>query len=130
MAELVGLPDTETALIQYLKPLLSGVRVSGAVPASRPDRLVVLERTGGTASTSTDEAQLTFQCWDTTAGLAFSLAAQCFALVADAPWQTLAVNVRKVRTLGGVTNFPDPATRNPRYQFTVVVEAARPVLGV
>jgi hypothetical protein len=129
MPELVGLPDVETALIAYHKPLAGGVKVANAVPADRPNDLIVLERTGGqTPNRVTDQPYITYQVWSDTKTKAFILASKVFAQVCATPERSLSVSVRRVLTVGGLVNFPDPDTRNPRYQFTVALDVARPIL--
>lgn len=122
--EFVGLPDCEAGLIAWLKPRTLA-KVATQVPNPRPDTLVTVQRIGGVPSQWQDRALILVQCWAPTEPAAWALASNMYAYTEGAaghgPFQ-------EVRAVSGVMNFPDPATRNPRFQFTVQAWLARPII--
>lgn len=123
MAELLVSPDVEAAATSYLRAALGPLadRVATSVPATMPNNMVQVSLTGGGRSgVASDSAQLTVECWAATEPSASLLARTAHAYMHAAAWTSAGgVFVRRVETVGGVQNFPDPDTNKPRYQFTV-----------
>lgn len=126
MSEVVVFPDAEAVAVSWLDGKLgAGVEVSTQVPNPRPDKLCRVTRTGGAGRINlvTDDAQLTFECWgpDEESASATARLAQGHVFAAAGEMVGSAY-VRKVTEIGGLTNFPDPESDSPRYQFTVGVQ--------
>lgn len=123
MTEVLITPDVEAAAVSYLRSGLGllAARVSTAVPATMPATMVRASLTGGSRSgIASDAAQLTVECWAADEPTASNLARRAQALMfAAAATDVAGTFVRKVDSVGGVQNFPDPDTNKPRYQFTV-----------
>lgn len=68
-------PDVNAALVAYLTPLHSPVRVVSRVPDPRPARLLQVRRVGGTAAVPVrDAARIDVKAWDATDAGAMQLA--------------------------------------------------------
>ena len=123
MAEVLVTPDVEAAAVTYLRTALGVLadKVATKVPATMPARMVRVSLTGGSRrDVATDVAQVTVECWGPDETTASSMARTGQGLMFSAAGMTAGtVFVRKVETVGGVQNFPDPDTNKPRYQFTV-----------
>lgn len=112
--------NVEEAVIAHLRSL--GFDARADVPAKRPDSFVTVERVGGASTENVlDRAVLAVQCWAPT-----RLAASQLAIAVD-------VAMRGVTATDGVCeyarqsmyNFPDPDSRQARYQLTCEVVALR-----
>lgn len=127
MAELLGVPDVETAACVWLRAELAvrgqAAHVATSVPADRPDRLVVVTLTNGnTRNLIMRDPMLLVECWAPDDTAAFQLAQLTHALLWSLPGQTIhRVQVYRVEDGGLPVRFPDPDTRNPRYQFTAAL---------
>lgn len=123
MGEVLLTPDAEAAAVTYLRAGLGSLaaKVSTAVPSTMPASMVRVSLTGGSRqNVASDAAQLTVECWAADGPTASNLARQAQALMfAAAGVNAGGVFVRKVESVGGVQNFPDPDTNKPRYQLTV-----------
>ena len=123
MGELLVTPDVEGAVVSWLRIGLGAAvdKVATKVPSTMPARMVRVSLTGGSRrDVATDVAQVTVECWLPDELSASTVARKAHGLMFSAAGMTAgAVFVRKVETVGGVQNFPDPDTNNPRYQFTV-----------
>lgn len=123
MGEVLVTPDVELAAVTFLRSGLGSIaaKVATAVPSIMPAMMVRVSLTGGSRqSFAADAAQLTVECWAVDVGAASNLARRAQALMFSAAGTEAAgLFVRKVETVGGVQNFPDPDTNKPRYQFTV-----------
>lgn len=110
--------NVEAALVAYLRPVLS-VQVGTRVPASRPDRFVVLSRAGGqTSNLVQSEPRVLVECWGATDAEAWALVRDTWAAVADTDGRALTQGVWVARVeLTEPVNYPDDATASPRYQF-------------
>ena len=107
----------EQKLIEFFDGLQLGASTYGAVPNPRPQRFLTVERTGGAADRFIDRAQVAVQAWATSRAEAETLAveARLAALgLRVAPW---CAGI----TLGGLYSFPDPESRQARYQFTLEI---------
>ena len=123
MTEILVSPDVLPAATTYLRSGLGALagRVGTEVPATMPNNVVKVSLTGGSrADIVSDSAQLTVECWSVNAPTASLLARTAHAYMLAAAGVTAGgLFVRKVDTVGGVQDFPDPDTNSPRYQFTV-----------
>jgi hypothetical protein len=122
--QVIAFPDAEATAVTWLTGRLgTGVGVSTRIPNPRPAKLCRVTRTGGVRrDLVTDDAQLTFECWGPTETDAFEICRLARAYLYAAAGQTVGgVFVRKVTDVGGPTNFPDPESDSPRYQFTATV---------
>ena len=123
----MNLPDVETMVHDFLKPLVAPTKVVTKVPANRPASFVRIFRTGGAASNRVlDRALITVQAWHSTGAKdAFDLATVCrnafFNNYTSMPL------VRGVEEVGGLRFDPDPDTNVDRYTFSVqlMVRASR-----
>lgn len=107
--------DIEQALVEWLPDKL-GVPCSAEVPDPRPDAFVTVERTGGGSSLGVDRPFLAVQAWGASAAEASELALSARdALVLDS-WEIPEVCRC---TVSGVYRFPDPDSRQARYQLDV-----------
>ena len=123
MAEVLVTPDVLAAATSYLRVGLGVLadRVATEVPSTMPNNMVKVSLTGGSRpGLVQDVAQLTVECWSSNAPTASLLARTAHAyMLAAAGVNAAGLFVRKVETVGGVQDFPDPDTNKPRYQFTV-----------
>lgn len=126
MSEVVAFPDAETVAVAWLDGKLgAGVGISTKVPVPRPPALCKVTRTGGAGRVNlvTDDAQLTFECWGPDEESAADVARLARAHMHAAAGEMVGpAYVRKVFDVGGPSNFPDPESDSPRYQFTVGVQ--------
>lgn len=105
--------NIEKAIIDYLKPLMPDVKVSGDVPNPRPKLLVTVERTGGSSdSIVLDHPQIALQCWASTRYGASELAYRVDKAMKGFDGPEIAHIERS-----SLYNFPDDKG-NPRYQIT------------
>lgn len=116
-------------LVQWFGQQIDGLPAFGVVPGSRgderdddrPERFITIERTGGDGSRFIDNGQYAIQIWDTLileADMhAHVLAELCFDLEL-LPW------VASVY-VGNIYNFPDPDSKQARYQFTLELGVMR-----
>ena len=114
--------NVEAALVSWLPGAL-GVPAYADVPASRPPSFVTVERTGGSCSVGVDRPALAVQAWAPTRAEASELAlrardALTLRCVAEVP-QVCRCEV------DGLYSFPDPDSRQARYQLNVYM-ATRP----
>lgn len=118
-------PDVEKAATSYLRSELSArgfpATVATRVPASMPALMVRVELTGGTRrDVVTDRPQITVEVWHSSSVTASQVARLAEALMLDAAGETAgSLWVRRVESVGGAQDFPDPDTNRPRYMFTV-----------
>lgn len=94
---------------------LVGVGVYGSIPETRPERFVTVERTGGQVSGLVDYPTFAVQCWGESRAEAAALASR-----ATQALQSL-VSYPQVASISvdSLYNFPDPDSRQARYQLTV-----------
>ena len=123
MGEVLLTPDVEAAAIVWLRNGLGVLadKVATKVPATMPAKMVRVSLTGGSRrDVATETVQVTVECWAPDEPSASNIARTAQAIMFSASLMTAgSVFVRKVESVGGVQNFPDPDTNNPRYQFTV-----------
>lgn len=105
--------DVLAAMRSYLEPLL-GLPCSTTVPDPRPSRFVTIERTGGQASGFLDEPNIAVQAWGDTEADAYGTALAVREAVCAMPYEVPQVSRAQV---GGIYAFPDPDSRQSRYQI-------------
>lgn len=107
--------DVEECLINWLTEK-TGYPCYAEVPGNRPERFITIERTGGEASLGKDEPLLAVQTWGPTRAEASALALRVrnvLVLEACDILQILKCDV------SSIYNFPDPDSRQARYQLDV-----------
>lgn len=104
----------EAILVSYLNGV--GFQAFGGVPESRPGEFVTVERTGGRRTRVIDSGTYAVQVWAGSTAEAMTLANRVADLLVDAPRVVDAVASVDVVS---VYNFPDPDSRQARYQLTV-----------
>lgn len=125
MTEPVLFADAELVVVTALRSRLAAsdpyVDVGTLVPNPRPDRLVVVQRTGGARlNLVADEPTVTVDAWAPTADEAQGIAQRCRAHLHALRGSTVAgVAVYRVQELAGPQNLPDPLSSSPRYTFAV-----------
>lgn len=120
MVEVVEFPAVIADLRTYLMPHLPGVHVASKIPNPRKPSMVRLELAGGYGrNLAVSKRTLIVQCWAESDPAAARLAEKVSALIFAAPRHVPVI--RLVDSLGEPTDFPDPATSSPRYQFSVTV---------
>lgn len=110
--------NVEAALVAWLRSALS-VQVGTRVPATRPDRFVVLSRAGGQRDNLVQSSpRMLVECWGSTDSIAWNLVSAAWAAVEAADGQALTQGVWVAQVaLTEPVNYPDDATGSPRYQF-------------
>lgn len=104
--------NVETALVEWLTG--EGVAVSMDVPSKRPPRFVTVERTGGSPDRWLDRPTVAVQVW----GESRVKAADYASAVCSLLWRFAVEHPRVGRlSLSGPYNFPDPDSRQARYQI-------------
>lgn len=98
------------------------VHVSSSVPKDRPKRFVTFERTGGPLDQFRDLPILAIQSWGTSKSDAADLADEVRRML---PGLTSLPHVARVN-IGGTYNFPDPDTKQARYQTVCDLVVAWP----
>jgi hypothetical protein len=126
--ERIVFPDAAAATIGALNAQLpalgfSAVPVRTSVPSIRPDRFVLVFRTGGPrGNLVTDGAQLTFEAWSTSEATAHDLAQATRAIVNSLQGTvTGGVTVYGIVELGGPANLPDPVSNQYRFTWSAIV---------
>ena len=105
--------SVEALVVAHLKAVLD-VPVSASVPKDRPARFVTVERTGGPQTQFLDNPQFAIQAWDTSVSNAADLAGEVRRAL---PGLLNISQVAKVN-IGSTYNYPDPDSRQARYQTT------------
>ena len=106
--------DIEQALIAYLSKAL-GVQVFAEAPKDRPKEFITVERLGGSSENYViDYPMVAIQCWDKSRSKA-----SAFAYEADKALQDITAHNRAVAFAkrNSMYNFPDPDSKQPRYQL-------------
>lgn len=106
----------EQTIFEFLKKHLD-VPVVVAVPADRPDRFILFERTGGRVDEFRDLAEFAFQTWAQDVAGASLLADQLREVLPLLVTECDAASV----TINGTYNYPDPASGQARYQTTATI---------
>ncbi|WP_179205166.1 hypothetical protein [Mycetocola reblochoni] len=112
--------NVEAALVQYLNGT-GVVQAFTDVPADRPAQFVTVERTGGALSSVVrDQVSLAVQVWGGTRYEASELALTVRDTITRSVFNI--PGFARVR-VEGLYNFPDPDSKQARYQLTVEVIA-------
>ena len=109
------------AEITTIDPSFVDVQVASQVPNPRPEQWVRVQRAGGTMRNRVvDEPLVIVEAWAPSDPRAYALAAAARAVIHELSRQvTAAGHIGDVVEVGGLTNLPDPDSRNPRVTFTV-----------
>ncbi|EJZ84926.1 hypothetical protein HMPREF9241_01702 [Schaalia turicensis ACS-279-V-Col4] len=102
-----------------IKALADGLRlrVSGDVPATRPDAFVTVERTGGAQTRFLDHGTYAVQVWAKSRANAGKLAQTVASYITNQlPTENAHIGRSTVESL---YHFPDPDSPLERYQLTV-----------
>lgn len=137
MTEVVLFPDAAAVWIGYLADALSDrdddTPVVPRIPNPRPDRFVLVRRTGGVSRDRViDDGQITVESWDTTDEDAHDLAQLCRGVLLAAVGNTYSgVALYRVVEVSGPANVPDPESQSPRYSqtFLTALRGVAEVLG-
>ena len=108
--------DSTALLREMLTGALSPVKAFVQIPASRPEKFVTIERTGGRIDAFSDAPTFAVQTWAPTKAEAAALAKQ--AAVAIDNWPKTAPEVADA-TVESLYDFADPDSRSQRFQLTV-----------
>ena len=123
MVEVVQFPSVESLVRAYLAPKLPGSRVATRIPNPREARMVRLQAVGGSRrGLALSSRLLIVQCWDSSEPATAALAETVSAIVFAAEHDPDVPEIRRVRSVGEPSSFPDPGTSLPRYQFTVSLD--------
>lgn len=126
MDALILFPDAVSVVIEHLTDTLPDYGETCPVvketPNSRPSRFVQVFRTGGPRhNLVVDGAQLTIECWATTAAEAADLASLVRgALLAVRSDVVGTVTFYKVDELAGPADLPDPQSQQARMTWSVI----------
>lgn len=105
--------DIEAEIIAYLSGVLE-LPIVADVPNPRPERFVLVERTGGSdLEKYVDCPTVAVQSWAPTRFEASTVSRDVDALLLDMPGEVLNVMSCERNSL---YNFPDPDSRQARYQ--------------
>lgn len=121
--------DSTALLRGMLESALYPVKAFVQVPASRPEKFVTIERTGGKIDAFSDAPTFAVQAWAPTKAEAAALAAQ--AAIAIDGWPKTAPEVADA-TVESLYDFADPDSRSQRFQLTahvIVFNTAKPQAG-
>lgn len=111
--------NVEAWLIAHLSEAL-GVPAYADVPEERPSEFVTVERTGGASELFRDMPTVAVQCWAVTRYEASEMALKARDACMD---YGSAPNVCRV-SVQSMYDFPDPDSRQPRYQLVVELVTA------
>jgi hypothetical protein len=122
--EVILFPDATAVVIDLLAAAFDErdetAPVEPRVPNPRPDRFVVVRRTGGTSrAVVIDDPQITVEAWGTDDADAHDLAQLCRGLLHAAEGTVVdTVAVYRVAEVSGPGNLPDPESNHARYSQT------------
>lgn len=117
-------PYAPKVIRDYLATKL-GIRVSGDVPASRPNQLITVTSAPvgpeleGVKQRVLSKRRLIIQCWNTNELAAGELAEQVRDLLLQAPYEH--IGVRRIEIIGEPAKRNEPETGSPYFQLTVDV---------
>ena len=111
--------NVEASLIEWLRD--AGYDAYADVPADRPERFVTVERTGGSPHVGFDNPAVAVQAW---AGSRLQASRDITdirdRMLLDLPKQPGFYHV----SVDGLYNWPDPDSRQARYQLTADITTA------
>lgn len=108
--------DSTALLREMLDASLRPVKAFVQVPASRPEKFVTIERTGGKIDAFSDSPTFAVQAWAPTKAEAADLAKQAAAAIDS--WPKTAPEVADA-TVESMYDFADPDSQSQRFQLTV-----------
>ena len=117
--------DSTALLRKMLEAYLYPVKAFVQVPATRPEKFVTVERTGGKIDAFSDSPTFAVQAWAPTKAEAAALAEQTASAIDSWPMTEPSVADATVESL---YDFADPDSRSQRFQLTahVIVFNPRP----
>ena len=121
--------DSTALLRKMLEAYLYPVKASVQVPATRPEKFVTVERTGGKIDAFSDSPTFAVQAWAPTKAEAAALAEQTASAIDSWPMTEPSVADATVESL---YDFADPDSRSQRFQLTahvIVFNTAKPQAG-
>lgn len=119
--------DIIDSLVEALAPILH-VPVVGQTPNPRPPKWVLIERSGGIGTLSSDEPMLTFEAWsDISKKDASDLAQQArdWVTLTMPPVLPGGIRVTRRREIGGPSYQPPTASGSYRYRWTALIKHQR-----
>lgn len=108
--------DSTALLREMLDASLRPVKAFVQVPASRPEKFVTIERTGGKIDAFSDSPTFAVQAWAPTKAEAADLAKQAAAAIDS--WPKTEPSVADA-TVESMYDFADPDSQSQRFQLTV-----------
>lgn len=111
--------DVEAALVAYLSERL-GTPAFGEAPDPRPEEFLTVERDGGATEAWRDLPAVAVQCWAGSKHRAGALASRAAAALLAFEREP---RVMRVEVTGSYP-FPDPDSRQHRYQVTASIVTA------
>ena len=121
--------DSTALLRKMLEAYLYPVKAFVQVPATRPEKFVTVERTGGKIDAFSDSPTFAVQAWAPTKAEAAALAEQTASAIDSWPKTEPSVADATVESL---YDFADPDSRSQRFQLTahvIVFNTAKPQAG-
>ena len=121
--------DSTALLREMLETYLYPVKAFVQVPATRPEKFVTIERTGGKIDAFSDAPTFAVQAWAPTKAEAAALAEQTASAIDSWPKTEPSVADATVESL---YDFADPDSRSQRFQLTahvIVFNTAKPQAG-
>lgn len=133
--QVIVMPDAEAVAVAFIRAALVAAGepapVYPAVPATRPQRFVTVERLGGGRQTVvSDRAMVDVHCWGKTRAEASDLAALVRGLMGAMPGVRSAVTVYSVTDVGAPQWLPDPASSHPRFALAFQIHIRGQVRSV
>ena len=119
--------DSTALLRKMLEAYLYPVKALVQVPATRPEKFVTVERTGGKIDAFSDSPTFAVQAWAPTKAEAAALAEQAASAIDSWPMTEPSVADATVESL---YDFADPDSRSQRFQLTahvIVFNTSQPV---
>lgn len=108
--------DSTALLRKMLEAYLYPVKAFVQVPATRPEKFVTVERTGGKIDAFSDAPTFAVQAWAPTKAEAAALAEKTASAIDS--WPKTAPEVADA-TVESMYDFADPDSRSQRFQLTV-----------
>lgn len=125
MTPVLVFPDVAEAVCAQLATYLDpSIAVGNLVPNPRPDRFVVVRRSGGTRVTLvTEAAQVTVDCYGNGQPDAEDVAQAARAVIfaMGGARSTNGTDIYRVDDVGGPADAPDPLSDQPRVLFSAAL---------
>lgn len=107
--------NVEALIVGHLNSALGSGTAFADIPEERPERFITVERVGGPETLHLGRPVLAIQCWESTRHKASEFSVQ----VADLIKGMAGLPQVGRAAISSVYNFPDPDSRQARYQMTV-----------